>query len=137
MMPTGISIGATTVRPTASHATRNVPPARTENGAERAVSRPEDDPPDVRHHEPDEADRPARRDDAADHQRRGGENELLDRADRDASRRRRFLADDQQIELARNREQDRDADDRKRQHVDDRNEADDLEPAKQPAANPK
>src|SRR5688500_12859134 len=31
-MPTGISTGATTVRPTASHATRNVPPAITENG---------------------------------------------------------------------------------------------------------
>ena len=73
-MPTGSSIGASTVRATRSQPTRNAAPKRSDAGEHHAVVGADEQPHQVRHDDPDEADGPADR-----HRRAGGERRAEER----------------------------------------------------------
>ena len=109
--PTGIS-ARDTLRATTSAITRNTPPPTNDSGTSARVRRPDRQPQHVRHQQADEADRPGDRDRRADHQRARQHQPHPHPRHVDADRLRADLAQQQRVEVARVRRDDRRADQR-------------------------
>ena len=100
-MPTGSSSGASTVRETRSHATRNAAPKPSDAGTTTRWSAPDEQPDQVRHDDADKADRPADRNGRARGKRRAEKRDALHAHHVDPARRGRIVAEREQVQRPR------------------------------------
>ena len=131
-MPTGSSSGASAVRETRSHATRNAAPKPSDAGTTTPMVGPDEQPDEVRDDDADEADRPADRNGRARGKRRAEKRDALHAHDVDAARRGKIVAEREQVQRRRQRREDDERHAKHRQRHDQRPVAGDVQIAQQP-----